>query len=68
VALVETGDYEMIGGRRCYLSDQPFRMTPADGPTDLDFDGLLQLASLTAIRRPARCGMFGLNAASGVLH
>jgi glucose-1-phosphate cytidylyltransferase len=67
VALVDTGQTTNKGGRikrlAPYLGDETFMMTWGDGVSDIDLDRLLafhhahgKLATLTAVRPPARFG------------
>jgi len=67
VDLVDTGAKTMTGGRikrlQPYLDDSTFMLTWGDGVSDVDLDDLLafhrshgRLATLTAVRPPARYG------------
>ena len=67
VALVETGEETMTGGRMKrvadYLDDEPFCMTYGDGLADVDIGKLIafhnahgKLATVTAVRPPGRYG------------
>jgi glucose-1-phosphate cytidylyltransferase len=71
VKLIETGLETMSGGRikrlAPYLDDAPFMLTWCDGLADIDLHKLLafhrmhgRLATLTAIRPPARFGRLAL--------
>ncbi|HEU5213346.1 MAG TPA: glucose-1-phosphate cytidylyltransferase [Gaiellaceae bacterium] len=72
VALVDTGQTTNKGGRikrlAPYLGDETFMMTWGDGVSDIDLDRLLafhrahgKLATLTAVRPPARFGHIELH-------
>lgn len=67
VDLIDTGDETMTGGRIKrlipYLGDETFLLTWGDGVSDVDLDDLVafhrahgKLATLTAVRPPARYG------------
>jgi glucose-1-phosphate cytidylyltransferase len=67
IALVDTGDKTMTGGRilriRNYLDNQTFMLTYGDGVADVDLRALLafhkshgKLATVTAVRPPSRFG------------
>ena len=71
--LVDTGLHTMTGGRlrrlRPYLEDQTFMLSYGDGVADVDIPALLEahrksgrLATLTAVRPPARFGELALKA------
>ena len=71
VHLVDTGLDTITGGRikrlRGWLGDQTFMMTYGDGVADVDLKAVLafhrrhgKLATLTAVRPPARYGVLGL--------
>jgi len=65
--LIDTGVETLTGGRlrrlRSVIGDEPFMLTYGDGVTDLDMNNVLELhrkkgglATLTAVRPPARFG------------
>ena len=67
IALVDTGDKTMTGGRilriRNYLDNQTFMLTYGDGVADVDLQALLafhkshgKLATVTAVHPPSRFG------------
>jgi glucose-1-phosphate cytidylyltransferase len=71
VDLVDTGQDTLTGGRikrlAPYLGDETFMMTWGDGVSDVDLNELLEfhrshgkLATLTAVRPPARFGLLDL--------
>lgn len=71
VTLVDTGDQTMTGGRlkriARYVEDGPFFMTYGDGLADVDLGALREfhesqgtLATVTAVRPPARWGVLEL--------
>ena len=72
VRLIETGQNTMTGGRlkklKKYIGDERFFMTYGDGLSDINLKDLLKfhlknnkLATLTAVRPPARFGKIKLN-------
>ena len=72
VELIETGANTMTGGRikrlEPYVGSSTFMLTWGDGVSDVDLDALLKfhrshgkLATLTAVRPPARYGHLELN-------
>ncbi len=72
VSLVETGEATLTGGRikrlAPYLGQETFMLTWGDGVSDVDLNRLLafhrahgKLATLTAVRPPARFGHLGLH-------
>lgn len=72
ITLVDTGDNTQTGGRlrriRHLVEDSEFCMTYGDGVADIDIDTLLAfhrqegcLATVTAVRPPARFGRFDLD-------
>jgi glucose-1-phosphate cytidylyltransferase len=72
VELVDTGQETLTGGRikrlAPYLDGETFMLTWGDGVADVDLDKLLEfhhshgkLATLTAVRPPARFGRLDLN-------
>ena len=72
VQLIDTGDNTMTGGRikraAQFVGNETFLMTYGDGVADIDINALLQfhrahgkLATLTAVRPPARFGGIGLD-------
>jgi len=72
VHLVETGLETITGGRlkrlREWIGDETFMMTYGDGVSDVDVAALLKfhrthgrLATVTAVRPPARYGVMGLD-------
>ncbi len=72
VHLVDTGDKTQTGGRmgrlRNWLEGEPFMLTYGDGLADVDLSALLdfhrthgKLATVTAVRPPARFGGLHLN-------
>jgi glucose-1-phosphate cytidylyltransferase len=72
VSLVDTGQLTATGGRikrlQPYVGDETFMLTWGDGVSDLDIDRLLEfhrshgkLATLTAVRPPARFGHLELD-------
>lgn len=74
VTLVDTGDKTMTGGRlkriASYVKDGPFFMTYGDGLADVDLGALRAfhesqgtLATVTAVRPPARWGVLELRGA-----
>lgn len=75
VDLVDTGPTTMTGGRikrlRQWLGDETFMLTWGDGVSDVDLDDLLRfhrshgkLATLTAVRPPARFGHLEMEGSS----
>jgi glucose-1-phosphate cytidylyltransferase len=78
VSLVDTGNETMTGGRlgrlKPYLEQQgTFMMTYGDGVADIDIDALLShhqrsgcIATVTAVRPPARFGSLVISAAGKV--
>ena len=68
VTLVDTGQWTQTGGRlsrvQSLLGDEPFLMTYGDGVSDVDLDelrrlppsGMGRIATVTAVRPPARFG------------
>lgn len=74
VHLIDTGTNTMTGGRikrvAEYLGDEPFMVTYGDGVADVDVNALLELhksskslATVTAVRPPARFGEIRLESA-----
>jgi glucose-1-phosphate cytidylyltransferase len=72
VTLVDTGDKTMTGGRlkrvKDYVGDETFCLTYGDGLSDINITDLIDfhrkqksLATLTAVRPPARFGSFKLD-------
>lgn len=72
VELVDTGIHTQTGGRikrlRPYIGDNTFMLTWGDGLADIDINALLnfhrshgKLATLTAVRPPARYGYMSFN-------
>ena len=72
VSLVETGEATLTGGRikrlAPYIGNETFMLTWGDGVSDVDLDKLLafhrahgKLATLTAVRPPARFGHLDLH-------
>jgi glucose-1-phosphate cytidylyltransferase len=72
VRLIDTGLHSMTGGRllrlRRWLSDETFMLTYGDGVSNVDISALLafhkshgRLATMTAVRPPARFGGLVLN-------
>jgi glucose-1-phosphate cytidylyltransferase len=72
VELIDTGYYTATGGRikrlQPYLGDETFMLTWGDGVSDIDLHALLdfhkshgKLATLTAVRPPARFGHMELD-------
>jgi glucose-1-phosphate cytidylyltransferase len=72
VTLVDTGQWTQTGGRlsrvQSLLGDEPFLMTYGDGVSDVDLDALVafhrahgRLATMTAVRPPARFGHLELD-------
>ncbi len=72
VGVVDTGLETMTGGRvarlRTFLKDEPFMLTYGDGLGDVDIGALLEfhrahgrLATVTAVRPPARFGALHLD-------
>jgi glucose-1-phosphate cytidylyltransferase len=72
VDLIDTGFYTATGGRikrlKPYFGDETFMLTWGDGVSDLDLDSLLafhrshgKLATMTAVRPPARFGHMELD-------
>ena len=75
VGLIDTGDSTMTGGRvlrlKKWLQDGPFMATYGDGLANVDLNALLKfhkesgkLATVTAVRPPARFGGLILNGSS----
>lgn len=73
VSLINTGDATMTGGRikrvRSYLDNETFMVTYGDGVADINIKQLLEfhkshgrLATVTAVRPPARFGGIALEA------
>ena len=71
VQLIDTGQHTGTGGRvkrlREYVGDETFMLTWGDGVADIDIDALLKfhrshgkLATVTAVRPPARFGLIEL--------
>ncbi len=72
VHMVDTGQHTRTGGRikrlRAWLDHEPFLLTYGDGLADIDLDALLafhrghgRLATVTAVRPPARFGGFAFH-------
>jgi glucose-1-phosphate cytidylyltransferase len=72
ISLIDTGDSTMTGGRvkriRKYVGDETFMLTYGDGVSDVNIRDLLafhkkegKMATLTAIRPPARFGSLQIN-------
>lgn len=79
IHLIETGLGTMTGGRvgrlREHLSDGTFMLTYGDGVADIDLKALLafhrahgRLATVTAVRPPARFGGLNFDASGRVTH
>ena len=77
VKLIETGQKTMTGGRikklKKYIGNERFFMTYGDGLSDVNVSNLLnfhiknkKLATLTAVRPPARFGKIKLNKINNV--
>lgn len=72
VTLVDTGLHTMTGGRikriQEYVGNEPFMLTYGDGVGNIDINALIEfhqnsrrLATLTAVRPPARFGLANIN-------
>jgi len=72
VTLVDTGLYTMTGGRikriQQYIGNETFMLTYGDGVGNIDINALIEfhqknrrLATLTAVRPPARFGLANIN-------
>ncbi len=77
VDLIDTGQNTMTGGRikrlKPWLGNSTFMLTWGDGVADIDLDALLafhrshgRLATLTAVRPPARFGHLKINGGNNV--
>ena len=77
VTLVDTGNDTMTGGRLArlqeHVGDETFMMTYGDGLADIDIDQLVdrhraagRIATVTAVRPPARFGSLVLDETDGV--